>query len=169
MLQQYQTIREIFFRLCAKLRWRKLYCCVVQMLGSEHARCFRWFRSGTVVFQLFKVFSLRLQHIWHTYRANIRNQLIENSAIMSVDKTVFHIQISDCYSMCWNKTVYCLHRGSWRAEEAQNPERNPILQNSPSAFLSPGPQPGSHSNQPVSNISDVMSVVTKWLNTDSQN
>ena len=49
------------------------YCCVVQMHGSEHTRHFRWFWSDAVIFQLFKSFSLSLQHIWHTYRANIRN------------------------------------------------------------------------------------------------
>ena len=61
------------------------YRCVVQMHGSEHTRCFRWFRSDAVIFQLFKVFSLSLQHIWRTYRANIHDQLIENTTIVSVD------------------------------------------------------------------------------------
>ena len=108
MLQQYQTVREIFFRFRAKLRWKKReeYCCVVQMHRSEHTRRFRWFRSDAVVFRLFKVFSSSLQHIWRTYRANIRDQLIENTAIVSVDvilsiwNSVFRVQISDCYSMC---------------------------------------------------------------------
>ena len=36
------------------------------MHGSEHMRRFRWFRSIAVVFQLFKVFSLSLQHISRT-------------------------------------------------------------------------------------------------------
>ena len=61
------------------------YRCVVQMHGSEHTRCFRWFQSDAVVFRLFKVFSLSLQHIWRTYRANIHNQLIENTTIVGVD------------------------------------------------------------------------------------
>ena len=61
------------------------YRCVVQMHGSEHTWCFRWFRRDAVVFQLFKVFSLSLQHIWRTYRANVCNQLIENTTIVSVD------------------------------------------------------------------------------------
>ena len=102
MLQQYQTIREIFFRLCAKLLLKK-NCCLVQMYGLVHTRCFRWFWSDAVIFQLFKVFTLRLQHIW---RANIRDQLIKNTTLMSVDvilsvlNDVFRVQISDCYSMC---------------------------------------------------------------------
>ena len=41
--------------------------------------------SDAVVFQLFKVFSSSLQHIRCTYRANIHNQLIENTTIVSVD------------------------------------------------------------------------------------
>ena len=60
------------------------YCCVVQMHGSEHTQCFRWFRSNAAVFRLLKIFSSRLQHIWHSYRANIRDQLIENTTIVSV-------------------------------------------------------------------------------------
>ena len=32
-----------------------------------------------------KLFSLRLQHFWCTYRANISDQLIKNSTIVSVD------------------------------------------------------------------------------------
>ena len=60
------------------------YCCVVQMNGSEHMQCFRWFRSDAVIFR-FRVFSSRLQHFWRTYRANIHNQLIENTTIVSVD------------------------------------------------------------------------------------
>ena len=39
------------------------YRCVVQMHGSEHTRRFRRFQSNAVVFRLFKVFSLSLQHI----------------------------------------------------------------------------------------------------------
>ena len=77
MLQQYQMIGEIFFRFCAKLRWKNEYCCVVQMHGLEHTRRFRWFWSDAVVFQLFKVFSSSWQHIRCTYRANIRDQLIK--------------------------------------------------------------------------------------------
>ena len=61
------------------------YCCVVQMHGSEHTRRFRWFRNDAVVFRLFKVFSSSLQHIRRTYRANIRDQLIENTTVVSVD------------------------------------------------------------------------------------
>ena len=60
------------------------YRCVVQMHGSEHTRRFQWFRSDAVVFR-FKVFSSSLQHIRHTYRANICDQLIENTTIVSVD------------------------------------------------------------------------------------
>ena len=42
ILQQYQMIGEIFFRFCAKLRWKNNeYCCVVQMHGLEHTRRFR--------------------------------------------------------------------------------------------------------------------------------
>ena len=63
------------------------------MHGSEHMWCFRWFRSDAVVFWLFKLFSLSLQHIWRTYRANIRDQLIENTAIVSVDI----IRIKRCF------------------------------------------------------------------------
>ena len=107
MLQQYQMIGEIFFRLCAKCLLKKTeYCCLVQMYGLVHTRCFRRFQSDAVIFQLFKVFSLRLQHIWRTYRANIRDQLIENTTLVSVDvilsvlDDVFRIQICDCYSMC---------------------------------------------------------------------
>ena len=107
MLQQYQTIGEIFFRFCAKFRWKKKeYCCVVQMHGSEHTQRFRWFRSDGVIFWLFKVFSSSLQRIQRTYRANIHDHLIENTTIVSVDVTlsvsndVFRVQISDCYSMC---------------------------------------------------------------------
>ena len=107
MLQQYQMIGEILFRFCAKLRWKKKeYCCVVQMHGSEHTQRFQWFRSDAVILQLFKVFSSSLQHIQHTYRANIRDHLIENTTIMSVDvilsisNDIFWVQISDCYSMC---------------------------------------------------------------------
>ena len=37
------------------------------MHGLEHARRFRWFRSDAVVFRLFKVFSLSLQHIWRSH------------------------------------------------------------------------------------------------------
>ena len=87
MLQQYQTVREIFFRFRAKLRWKKReeYCCVVQMHGSEHTQRFWWFRSDAVVFRLFKVFSSSLQHIWRTYTANTRDQLIENTTIVSAD------------------------------------------------------------------------------------
>ena len=71
--------------------WRKTslekneYRCVEQIHGSEHTRRFRWFRSDAVVFRLFKVFSSSLQHIWRTYRANIRDQFIENTTIVSVD------------------------------------------------------------------------------------
>ena len=61
------------------------YRCVVQMHGSEHTQRFRRFQSDAVIFQLFKVFSSSLQHSWRTYRANIRDQLIENTTIMSVD------------------------------------------------------------------------------------
>ena len=83
MLQQYQTVGEIFFRFHAKLRWKKNeYHCVVQIPGSEHTRRFWWFQNDAVVFRLFKVFSSSLQHIWRTYRANIRDQLIENTTIM---------------------------------------------------------------------------------------
>ena len=39
------------------------YCCVVQMHGSEYKQHFRWFWSDAVIFWLFKVFSLSLQHI----------------------------------------------------------------------------------------------------------
>ena len=74
------------------------YRSVMQMHGSEHTRRFRWFQSDAVVFRLFKVFSVSLQHSWCTYRANIHDQLIENTTIMSVD--VFCIQISDWFSMC---------------------------------------------------------------------
>ena len=37
------------------------------------------------LFSLIKVFSLSLQHIRCTYRANIHDQLIENTTIVSVD------------------------------------------------------------------------------------
>ena len=74
------------------MKKRKEYCCVVQMHGSEHTRHFQWFRSDAVVFRLFKVFSLSLQHIRRTYRANIRNQVIENTTILS-----YIIHIKRCF------------------------------------------------------------------------
>ena len=61
------------------------YHCVVQMHGLEHTQRFWRFRSDAVVFRLFKVFSSSLQHMQCTYRANIRDQLIENTTTMSVD------------------------------------------------------------------------------------
>ena len=75
-----------FLQISCKTSLKKnKYCCLVQMHGSEHKWRFRWFRSDAVVFRLFKVFSSSLQHIWRTYRANIRDQLIKNTTIMSVD------------------------------------------------------------------------------------
>ena len=76
---------NILQTLCKTLQKKTEYCCVVQMYGLEHTQCFRWFRNNAVVFQLFKVFSSRLQHFWHTYRANIHDQLIRNTTIVSVD------------------------------------------------------------------------------------
>ena len=70
---------------CKTLLKKTEYCCIVQMHGSEYMRRFQWFRSDAVIFQLFKVFSSSLQHIQRTYRANIHDQLIENTTIMSVD------------------------------------------------------------------------------------
>ena len=92
-------IGEIFFRFHAKLR------CVVQMHGLEHTRRFQWFRSDTVVFRLFKVFSLSLQHVWRTYRANIRVNWskIQLSWVLMLYypyKTMFSAYKSDCFSMC---------------------------------------------------------------------
>ena len=65
--------------LCKTSLEKREYCCVVQMHGLEHTQRFWWFWSDAVVFRLFKVFTLILQHIWCTYRANIRDQLIENT------------------------------------------------------------------------------------------
>ena len=55
---------NILQTLCKTSLKKNEYCCVVQMHGSEHTWCFRWFRSNAVIFQLFKVFSSSLQHIW---------------------------------------------------------------------------------------------------------
>ena len=87
ILQQCQTIGENILQISCKtlLKKKREYRCVVQMHGSENARRFRWFWSDAVVFRLFKVFSSSLQHIRRTYRANIRDQLIKNTAIVSVD------------------------------------------------------------------------------------
>ena len=70
---------------CKTLLKQKEYCCVVQMHGLEHMQHFQWFWSNAVVLWLLKVFTSSLQHIWRTYRANICNQLIKNTTIVSVD------------------------------------------------------------------------------------
>ena len=107
MLHQYQILSGNYSSdFVQNFAEKNKYCCVVQMHGSEHMQHFWWFRSDAVIFQLFKVFSLRLQHIWRNYRANIQDQLIENpttgsaDVILSVQNNVFHVQISDCYFMC---------------------------------------------------------------------
>ena len=62
--------------------------------------------SPELVHATLHIFSSSLQHIWYTYRANIRDQLIENTTIVSVDvilsvqNDVFRVQISDCFSSC---------------------------------------------------------------------
>ena len=61
------------------------YCCLMPMHGLEHTLRFQWFWSDAVIFWVFKVFSSSLQHIWRTYRANICNQLIENTTIVGAD------------------------------------------------------------------------------------
>ena len=71
--------------LCKTSLKKPEYCCVVQMHGLEHTRRFWRFWNDAVVFRLFKVFSSSLQHIQCIYRANIRDQLIENTNTMSVD------------------------------------------------------------------------------------
>ena len=92
ILQQYQTIGEIFFRFHAKLRWKKeeVSLCSANAWIGTHATflvILKWCCHFSVVqsFQLFKVFSSSLQHIRRTYKANIRDQLIENTTIVSVD------------------------------------------------------------------------------------
>ena len=64
MLQQYQMIGEIFLTSCKTLLRKNVSIAVL-------CKCMDWnihnvsgdFRSDAVIFRLFKVFSLRLQHI----------------------------------------------------------------------------------------------------------
>ena len=69
-----------FVQNCAQKK--EEYCCVMQMYGTEHTWCFQWFWSNAGIFQLFKVFSARLRH---SYRANICDQMIENTTVVNVD------------------------------------------------------------------------------------
>ena len=64
MLQQYQTIGEIFFRFRAKTSLKKNeYHCVVQMHGLEHTQRFRWFQSNAVVQSFQFEFATHLTYI----------------------------------------------------------------------------------------------------------
>ena len=75
-------IGETFFRFRAKLRWKKRRV----LLCSANAWIVTCELSGDSEAMLFfKFYSLSLQHIWRTYRANIHDQLIEIATIVSVD------------------------------------------------------------------------------------
>ena len=64
ILQQYQTIGEIFFRFRAKTSLKKNeYHCVVQMHGLEHTQRFRWFQSNAVVQSFQFEFATHLTYI----------------------------------------------------------------------------------------------------------
>ena len=101
MWQQYQTIGEIFFRFHTKLRWKKqqvLLCRANAWIGTHVM--FPVIPKRCCCFSVVQSFQFEFTTHLKYYRANICDQLIENTTIMS-----WHYII--CIKRCF------LHTNQW--------------------------------------------------------